>query len=179
MVTASATGSTSAATPTATAARATRSTSGRRPPASASAGRALPRRVGPVVTGHGLPALAEPGEAGAVEHRLLQRPGVLVAGGPVGRPFGRQRLAPGEDLLDQQPALAEQLAQAAEVGAGVGQAVHVVDAHAGEGAVTEELAGHGVHGVGDHRVLDPHRDEVVDGEEPAHVSARARHHCSV
>ena len=106
---------------------------------------------------------------------MLQRRGMLVAGRPVDRPGVGQALAGGQDLLDQQPAIsADRRPEPGEVGQRVGEAVDVVDAHAGERRMAGEQAGHGVDRRGDLGMLDPHGDQVVDREEAAHVARRLR-----
>ena len=131
----------------------------------------LPVVERPAVTGLGDPAPAQQVPATGVEQGVLQDRGVLVSRRAVHRPRLGQPLTGGEDLLDQQPAVvADEPAQSLEIGERVGEAVDVVDAHAGERLVIGEQSRHRVDGRYDVGVLDAHGDEIVDGEEAAHVA---------
>ena len=154
--------------------RATRSRSGRSPAVEdLAAGIELPGPERPAVAGLGDPAPPQQVPAGTVEHGVLERGGVLVAGRAVDRPGVREALAGGEDLLHEQPAIgADRLAEPGQVGERVGQSVDVVDAYAGERRVLGEQARDGVDGRGHLGVLDAHGHEVVDGEEAAYVARR-------
>ncbi len=59
-----------------------------------------------------------------------------------------------------------------EVGLGVGEAVDVVDAHAGEGRVVGEAGRDGVDHLGHGRVFGANGDEIVDREESPNVAPR-------
>ena len=104
---------------------------------------------------------------------MLAHPDVLVPGRAVDGPRRSQRLARGEDLLDEQPAVVtDATAEARQVGLGLREAVDVVDADAGEGRVISEASRDRVDHLGDGGYLGAHGDEVVDREEPPDIAGR-------
>ncbi len=102
---------------------------------------------------------------------LAQR---VVPGGALDGPAGRQRLADAEDLLGDDPH-AGALLEPAEVAAGVGQAVRVVDPQAGHLAGRDPAQHLVVRRVEDLGVLDADRRERGDVEEPPVVQLLVRH----
>ncbi len=122
------------------------------------------RAVPPLVEQHGLGA--------RIEQRVLDRDDVLVTGGAVDRPRGRELLGGCDDLLDEEQPIADRRTQPAQIAAGVGEAVDVVDTDTRERRVCGEVARDRVDDLGDVAVLDADCDEVVDREEPADVALR-------
>ncbi len=98
----------------------------------------------------------------------------VVAGGAGGRPVRRQRLVPGEDLLDDDVGAAGRVAQPLEVVRRVAQPVDVVDAQAGDHPLAHEPHDLRVRRREHVLVLDGHGGQVGDVEEAAVVAARRR-----
>ena len=114
----------------------------------------------------------------AVEQGVLEDGRVLVAGRAVDGPRPWQRLAGGEDLLDDEPAVADRVAQPVEVVLRIDQPVDVVDADAGErrraqpaccGTVSTTAATSGS------TTRRPTRSSIVKNRRT--LRAGSRHHC--
>ena len=92
----------------------------------------------------------------------------VIAGGALDRPIGQQRLARFQDLFHGDPLVRGQLAQPAQILAGLDEPVGMVDAQAGDpgaGPVTHPDVRRLQHA----RVLDPDAGQGRHGEEPAVV----------
>ena len=104
--------------------------------------------------------------------RLLHDVQRVVPRGPSGRPRRRQRLVAPEDLLDDDPGGRScrgggHVPQPVEVALRVGEPVGVVDAEAVDDTPSVQVEQQRMGGVEDRVVLDPHRHQGVDVEEPS------------
>ncbi len=115
--------------------------------------------------GHRCPGCAHGGLAGRVHEQAGGEVGEPVAGRPVDRPAGGQRLIGGQDLLDHDPCLWRRAAQAREIAGRIAQAVGMIDPKPVDEPALDPAQDEAVHVVEDRRILDSQPDQVVDVEE--------------
>ena len=110
--------------------------------------------------------------AAGVDEQVIDEAQGVVAGGAVDshrriQHLRRHRAGAGrQDLLQEQPAVADELAESARVADRIGQPVRVIDADAVDQILRAPPPHLGVHRVKDVRVLLPHPGQPGDGEEP-------------
>ena len=125
------------------------------------------------VAADGRPSSTQLWLASRIDEHVVDESHGVVAGGAVDRPVRGQAFAGREDLLDADPAGGQITSETLEVAARLCQAVDVVDPDPGDHPLLEPAAGQFVHQLRGGLVLHAQRDEVVDGEEAAHVAEAA------